>query len=79
MRRKGLSVGGEQLTRVPSGYPKDHPRAELLRYKSLTVAREVGAPDWLGTPGAQAEIVKVWRSMDPLVSWLDTHVGPHGE
>jgi uncharacterized protein (TIGR02453 family) len=78
-RRKSLDIGGEQLTRVPSGYPKDHPRAELLRYKSMTAARELGAPDWLTTPVARAEIVKVWRAMDPLVAWLDTHVGPHTE
>ena len=75
VRRRKLSVGGEQLTRVPTGYPKDHARAELLRYRALTVARELGAPDWLPTPRALGEIVKVWQSMDPLVSWLETHVG----
>jgi uncharacterized protein (TIGR02453 family) len=75
LRRKGLQVGGEQLTRVPSGYDRDHPRAELLRHKWLTVSRDLGAPDWLPTPGAKREISKVWRSMAPLVTWLDTHVG----
>ncbi len=79
LRRKGLEVGEDQLTRVPSGYPKDHPRAQLLRYKSITARRELGAPDWLSTPAAKTEIVKVWRKMDPLVAWLDTHVGPHAE
>jgi uncharacterized protein (TIGR02453 family) len=75
VRRKGLDIGGHQLSRVPSGYPKDHPRAELLKYKSLTVSATLGCPDWLSTPKAKAEIVKTWRGITPLVAWLDTHVG----
>ena len=75
VRRKALVVGGEQITRVPSGYDKDHPRADLLRYKSLTVSREFGSPAWLATRRAQSEIVRAWRAMSPVVDWLDTHVG----
>jgi uncharacterized protein (TIGR02453 family) len=74
-RRAGLELGGEKLTRVPAGYPKDHPRADLLRHKSLTLLRELGCPPWLGTARAKAEVVKSWRAMDPLISWLDSHVG----
>jgi uncharacterized protein (TIGR02453 family) len=29
-------VGGDRLSRVPQGYPKDHPRAELLKLKDVT-------------------------------------------
>ena len=68
-------LSGAQLTRVPSGYPKDHPRADLLRYKSLTAHREIGCPAWLGTARAKAEITKALRAVAPLVAWLDTHVG----
>lgn len=75
VRRKGFEVGGEQLTRVPAGYDKDHPRADLLRHKTLTASRELGCPDWLSTPRAKNEIVKAWKAMSPLVAWLDTHVG----
>jgi uncharacterized protein (TIGR02453 family) len=74
-RRKGLEINGEQLTRVPAGYDKDHPRADLLRYKTLTAGRDLGCPDWLATPRAKTEIVKAWRAISPLVGWLDTHVG----
>jgi uncharacterized protein (TIGR02453 family) len=73
--RSGLEVGGQQLTRVPNGYPKEHPRAHLLRYKSLTAHREFGAPAWLNATRARTEIVKAFRSLAPLVTWLDTHVG----
>ncbi|HKC29992.1 MAG TPA: DUF2461 domain-containing protein [Jatrophihabitans sp.] len=70
-----FELGGQQLTRVPSGYEKDHPRAELLRYKSLTAHREIGCPSWLSTKRAQTEITKAFRALAPLVDWLHTHVG----
>jgi uncharacterized protein (TIGR02453 family) len=75
VRKAGLTVGGDQLTRVPTGYPKDHPRADWLRYKTLTVSREFGSPGWLSTKRAQTEITKALRVMAPLIDWLDTHVG----
>ncbi|WP_375478242.1 DUF2461 domain-containing protein [uncultured Jatrophihabitans sp.] len=74
-KHKSVEIGGEQITRVPTGYPKDHPRVELLRYKTLTARRDLGCPPWLSTPRAKTEIAKAWRSFAPLVSWLDTHVG----
>jgi uncharacterized protein (TIGR02453 family) len=75
VRKSGLSLGGQQLTRVPSGYPKDHPRAELLRFKSLSAHREFGCPAWLSTKRAGTEIAKALRAVTPLVSWLDLHLG----
>jgi uncharacterized protein (TIGR02453 family) len=69
------SVGGHTLVRVPSGYDKDHPRAALLRHKTLTVSRDVGCPPWLSTPRAKTELTKLLRAMSPVVDWLDTHVG----
>jgi uncharacterized protein (TIGR02453 family) len=75
VRRKGFGIGGHQLARVPSGYDKDHPRADLLRHKSLTASREFGSPAWLTTTRAKTEITRAWRALAPLVGWLDTHVG----
>ncbi|SHG77169.1 TIGR02453 family protein [Jatrophihabitans endophyticus] len=75
VRRKGWQVRGEQLVRVPAGYDKEHPRAELLRHKTLTAGKEVGFPDWLHAAAARTEIAKQWRALAPLTSWLDTHVG----
>jgi uncharacterized protein (TIGR02453 family) len=74
--KKGFEVGGERLSRVPSGFAKDHVRAELLRHKTLTAHREVGCPAWLSTPRAKTEIAKMARNFAPLTSWLDKHVGP---
>ena len=35
------SVGGDALSRVPQGFPKDHPRAELLKLKDVTFGRRL--------------------------------------
>jgi uncharacterized protein (TIGR02453 family) len=75
VQRSGMAIGGDQITRVPSGYPKDHERADLLRYKSLTAHREFGAPAWLSTADVVPRISQALRSVAPLVSWLDTQVG----
>ncbi len=70
-----LELGGQQITRVPSGFAKDHPRAELLRYRTLTVGRDLGFPDWLPTRRTLTEVRRHWRAMGPVVAWLDQHVG----
>jgi uncharacterized protein (TIGR02453 family) len=75
VRKARFELGGHQLARVPSGYDKDHRRAELLRYRSLTAHRELGCPPWLHTKRAQSEIGKSLRAVAPLVDWLQTHVG----
>ena len=75
VRRAGHEVRGEQLTRVPPGFEKDHPRAELLRYKTLTAGTMLGVPDWLATPDARRRIAASLRSLAPLITWLNANVG----
>lgn len=70
-----FTIDGERVTRVPSGYPKDHPRGDLLRFKSLTAHRQFGAPPWLSTKQTKSEVVKAWRAMSPLTTWLESQVG----
>ncbi|HEY2043851.1 MAG TPA: DUF2461 domain-containing protein [Jatrophihabitans sp.] len=74
-----LELGGQLLTRVPSGFDKHHAREELLRRKSLTSHREFGSPQWLTTKRAKAELVKAWRAMHPVIDWLETNVGPSNQ
>ncbi len=70
-----FEVGGDQLTKVPAGFAKEHPRAQLLRYKTLTARRDFKFPAWMQTPKAKNEIAKAWRTIAPLVDWLQQHVG----
>jgi uncharacterized protein (TIGR02453 family) len=76
-RAAGLAVSAhEVLKTAPKGYPKDHPRIELLRYKGLITWREWPAGAWLGTRRAKDRVVEFLRSSVPLAEWLRTHVGP---
>lgn len=75
VRKAGFEVGGTRLTRVPNGFAKDHPRADLLRHKTLTAHREYGSPDWLCTPRAKGRIAVALRKLAPLNEWLDDNVG----
>jgi len=76
IEKKGFTIGGEQLSRVPKGFDKDHPREALLRHKTLTASKQLGFPDWLHTAKAKTEVAKQWKAMAPLVTWLDANVGP---
>jgi uncharacterized protein (TIGR02453 family) len=75
LRKAGYEVHGEQLKTMPRGYPADHPRADLLRYKSLIGWREWGQEPWLHTRQALTKVRTAWRAILPLTAWLDTNVG----
>jgi uncharacterized protein (TIGR02453 family) len=75
-RAKGLDVHGHDVLKTaPKGYPKDHPRIELLRYKGLIAWQEWPAGAWLGTKRAKDRILQFLERSKPLVGWLDTNVG----
>ena len=65
-----------ELKSAPRGYPKDHPRIELLRRKGLMMSKDFGAPKWMHTKQAAAKIRAVWEAAGDMNSWLDAHVGP---
>jgi uncharacterized protein (TIGR02453 family) len=76
-RRKGLEVNGhDELKTAPKGYPKDHPRIDLLRYKGLVTWRSWPVEPWLGTAKAKQRIVQFYDQSRPLLDWLDHNVGP---
>jgi uncharacterized protein (TIGR02453 family) len=77
LRSGGIEAGGHNsLKTAPKGYPKDHPRIELLRYKGVTAWRQWPPGPWLGKAGAKDRLVKFLRTSQPLNDWLDSHVGP---
>ena len=70
LEKAGYKMGGEQLKRVPAGWPQDHPRARLLRHKLVYVYRDLGLQPWLGSAAARARVVKVFTDAEPLGAWL---------
>ncbi|HEY8474917.1 MAG TPA: DUF2461 domain-containing protein [Natronosporangium sp.] len=76
IERRGYQVmGHERLKTAPRGYPADHPRIELLRYKGIVAWMQWPVAAWLGTAGAKRRVVDFLRACRPLNDWLDTHVG----
>jgi uncharacterized protein (TIGR02453 family) len=75
-RRGGLEVVGESLRTAPRGYPRDHPRIELLRHKALIAGRRLPGTGGIGRDAALDHVASTWRAAEPLNAWLDEHVGP---
>jgi uncharacterized protein (TIGR02453 family) len=71
----GLSVGGDQLKTRPRGVPPDHPRLELLRYRSLTASKNWPAGPDLAGRSVLALIRQNWQRLIPLCDWLANYVG----
>ena len=69
----GHEILGDVMKRAPRGYSADHPRAGLLKHRSLIAARE------LDSDGVR-EVEPVYRAcqrLRPLLEWLAEHTaGP---
>jgi uncharacterized protein (TIGR02453 family) len=72
----GFELHGDRLKRLPKEYEPDHPRAELLTFKTLFAMQQHEPAPWLHTPAALPRIVAAWRELGPLNAWLAQHVGP---
>lgn len=63
------------LKTAPKGYPKDHPRIELLRHKGIAMMRTWPVGEWLATNRAKDKVVTTLRAAVPLNEWLAVNVG----
>src|SRR5205807_453602 len=75
IERSGYKIGGEELKRVPPGFPQDHPRERLLRRKLIYIYRNFGLQPWLGSATARKQIIKVFTDAAPLNDWMKRNVG----
>jgi uncharacterized protein (TIGR02453 family) len=77
LSKRHISVHGhDALKTAPKGYPKDHPRIELLRNKGLVSWQDWPPGEWLGTTAAKKRLTNFLRGCQPLNDWLVAHVGP---
>ncbi len=71
-----IQVGGSaSLKTAPKGYPRDHPRVDLLRHKGLIAWRHWPVAAWLHTAAAKRRVADFLRTAAPLQAWLDEQVG----
>ncbi len=77
LRRGGAQTGAhDHLKSAPRGYPTDHPRIDLLRWKGMIGWFEHAPGTWLYTAEARDRVVEGWHAVAPLNAWLDAHVRP---
>jgi uncharacterized protein (TIGR02453 family) len=75
LHRKGIELEShEQLKTVPRGFDRDHPRADMLRYKGFAAWKSWPVEPWLGTVKARGNIEKFFEATVPLREWLHAHV-----
>jgi uncharacterized protein (TIGR02453 family) len=68
--------GTDPLKSAPRGYPADHPRIALLRYKGVVTWKEWPVEPWLGTASARQHVAGFLAASQPLCAWLNANVGP---
>jgi uncharacterized protein (TIGR02453 family) len=68
---KGLEPYLDPLQRAPRSYPADHPRAGLLKARSLVLNRQHGRAPWLQTAELLDHLVADWKAMIPFNRWLE--------
>jgi uncharacterized protein (DUF2461 family) len=66
----------DALQRVPKGFPADHPRADLLRWKGLEVNSRDPSPSWLGTANEAKQVNALIERGEAVHAWLGRYVGP---
>jgi uncharacterized protein (TIGR02453 family) len=76
LREKGYEVGGQELKRVPSPHPQDHPRGDLLRHKRLIYWRRWPVGKWIATVEARERVIQAWKDGAKLNEWLAKHLEP---
>jgi uncharacterized protein (TIGR02453 family) len=67
-------IQGERLTRVPRGFPADHPAAEYLRLKHYLGYRE-WPPDFATSANFWPELLATFAAVMPLVRYLNETIG----
>ena len=76
LRRDGYEIGAHEILKTaPKGYPKDHPRIELLKQKGIVASNSWPVGSWLGTKKAKDRVAETLVAARPLMAWLDKHVG----
>ena len=64
------TLDGAKLTRVPRGYPADHPAADFLRHKQFLAGRELPA-DFATRDDFYGELLATFKAAVPLIRFLN--------
>jgi uncharacterized protein (TIGR02453 family) len=68
---RGLEPWLDPLQRMPRDWPADHPRAGLLKARSLVLNRQHPRAPWLQTAELLDHLLADWKAMIPFNHWLE--------
>jgi uncharacterized protein (TIGR02453 family) len=75
LRTAEYDVGAHDAVKTaPRGYPRDHPRIDLLKLKGIVMSKAWPVGAWLGTEQAKQRVVATLEAARPLNRWLADHV-----
>jgi uncharacterized protein (TIGR02453 family) len=75
LRGQGYHIAEQGYKRVPAGYDKGHPRADLLRHTGLFAATPDLDPQMVTTEDFMETALAHWGRMAPLHHWLADVMG----
>lgn len=70
IRKKGYSLGQKHYKKIPRGFDKDHPNAELLLYNGMAAEIAMPIPDDFFQREILDFSLKIFTDMLPLHQWL---------
>jgi uncharacterized protein (TIGR02453 family) len=78
LNARGLEVGhgmSEPLKTAPRGYPKDHPRVELLRQKAVSAHRRLEGSQLRDAAAVRQFVVDTFDACGPMNDWITSNIG----
>ncbi|MCS6327147.1 MAG: DUF2461 domain-containing protein [Nitrospira sp.] len=70
LHNTGIALKGEQLQNIPRGYPADHVRADLLRFKGLYAESSLPVTEQVYSPRIVQLCLDQFSRGKPLYEWL---------
>jgi uncharacterized protein (TIGR02453 family) len=74
----GFEVGHsmtEPLKTAPRGYPRDHPRVDLLRQKAVSAHRRLEGSQLSDAAAVRRFVVETFDACGPLNDWIKSNIG----
>jgi uncharacterized protein (TIGR02453 family) len=78
LNERGFDVGhgmSEPLKTAPRGYPKDHPRVDLLRQKAVSAHRRLEESQLRDTAAVRRFVVETFEDCGPMNDWIKSNIG----
>jgi uncharacterized protein (TIGR02453 family) len=78
LSQRGIEVGHgmtDPLKTAPRGYPKDHPRVDLLRQKAVSAHRRLSGAALRDAEAVREFVVETFDACGPLNDWIKSNVG----